>query len=497
MQKKDHRTSIPLGLPGLDEILFLATFAGVAALGPRLLNQDGDLGRHLTIGNFILSSHTIPTQDLFSHTLHGRALTPHEWLAQVILALPHKWAGLSGVVILVSLVIAITWWLAFRQSLALSRRPLVSLGTSILSLAAASLHFLARPHVFTLLFLVIWMGLLDKWHRDPSSPFWKPLLLMLIWVNTHGAFIAGFACFLAYWTEALWNFLRHRTESPIIRNQFIKLSLLGIALFVVSLINPAGLRLWETSLGFVTNRYLVSHTQEYLPPDFHSPATWPFLIMLLLSLGLSMTQKGPFPLSKSLLAVGWTAMALTSARNIPLYALVMTPILSELLAKTLSNSPWDSIEEHFRAIQAQIRFPIWASAGSLLLIVMLLSNPTFKQRNQFDPSVFPVQATEWILTEPLQGNMMNYFTWGGYLLYRLWPDYQVFIDGQTDFYGEELTRIYESVLTLDNGWDAWLKHYQVQWVIFPGNSDLIRALQHHPDWKCPYHDETAVICHRR
>ena len=497
MQRRNSQTSILIGLPGLDEILFLATFVGVAALGPRLLNQDGDLGRHLTLGNFILSSRTIPTHDLFSHTLNDHPLTPHEWLAQVAFALLYKWAGLSGVVILISLIIATTWLLIYRQSLAISRRPLVSLVLSVLSLAAASLHFLARPHVFTLLFLAIWMRWLERWRQGHSSPFWKPLLIMLIWVNIHGAFIAGFACFLAYWAEALWNFLRHRFDSPAAHTQFIRLSSLGIALLLVSLINPAGFRLWETSIGYVTNRYLVSHTQEYLSPDFHSPATWPFLIMVLLSIGLSMSQPYSLPLSKCLLVMGWTALALTSTRNIPLYALVMTPILSELLAKAVSNLSWESLEERLWAIQARIRLPVWALTGSLLLTFLLLSNPDFRQRNQFDPTVFPVQATEWIRNNPPRGNMMNYFTWGGYLLYRLWPDYRVFIDGQTDFYGEELTRVYESILTLDKNWSAWLDYYQIQWVIFPSQSALIQALHRDPRWECPYQDETAVICHKR
>ncbi|MCX8063058.1 MAG: hypothetical protein N3D16_10805, partial [Anaerolineales bacterium] len=62
------------GLPKIEEILFLATLVGILGIGPRLLNQDGDLGRHLTLGYYILSSHTIPTQDLFSHSLYGLSL---------------------------------------------------------------------------------------------------------------------------------------------------------------------------------------------------------------------------------------------------------------------------------------------------------------------------------------------------------------------------------------------------------------------------------------
>ena len=91
---------------------------------------------------------------------------------------------------------------------------------------------------------------------------------------------------------------------------------------------------------------------------------------------------------------------------------------------------------------------------------------------------------------------MNYFPWGGYLLFRLWPEYRVFIDGQTDFYGEDLTRTYEKILTLDEGWKFWLDKYQINWVIFPQDSRLIMALRQDPGWECLYEDHLATICLR-
>ncbi len=494
--KKAKKFLFPIGLPRIEEILFLATLLGVIGIGPRLLNQDGDLGRHLTLGYYILSSYTIPTRDLFSHSLYGQPLTPHEWLAQLTFALIHQWAGLNGIVLFVGMVIAITWLLIYRQALTASLFPLTSLMVSLLSFAAASLHFLARPHIFTFLYLAIWLGMLENLRLRRPLPFWQPLLLMLIWVNTHGAFISGFACFLAYWAEYLWEYFKHRKDTPFIYSQLAKFSGLGILLFLISLINPVGIQLWRTSLEYVTNRYLISHTQEYLPPNFQSPAAWPFLIMILLSLWLSMSQKQATPMTHRLLVVGWTALALMSARNIPLYALVVTPILSVQIKNYLTETPWESRERWLLDMQTKIRLPIWATLGSLLIIGFALSTPWFRERNQFAPTIFPVKATEWIITNQPKGNMMNYFPWGGYLLFRLWPEYRVFIDGQTDFYGEELTRTYEKILTLDKGWEFWLDNYQISWVIFPRDSALITTLRQDPDWECLYEDHLATICLR-
>ena len=71
-------------LPKLRDILFIAIFSGVVLAGQRSLNIDGDLGRHITLGQFIIENKMIPNNDLFSHTMPGEPLTPHEWLAEVM-----------------------------------------------------------------------------------------------------------------------------------------------------------------------------------------------------------------------------------------------------------------------------------------------------------------------------------------------------------------------------------------------------------------------------
>ena len=92
--------------------------------------------------------------------------------------------------------------------------------------------------------------------------------------------------------------------------------------------------------------------------------------------------------------------------------------------------------------------------------------------------------------------MFNQFAWGGYLLYRMWPEKTVFIDGQTDFYGESLTREYSQVISLENGWQDTLKKYNVSWAIIPPDQPLTRALSEEMKWLVVYQDNTAVILHK-
>jgi len=205
-------------LPRQADMLFMAIFVAVIGLGPRLMNMDGDLGRHLTIGNYILDELTVPTRDIFSHTMNGMHLTPHEWLAQVVFALSYRLGGLDGVVLLCGVLIAATFSIVYRQCYSRSRLLTISLGITILGAAAASVHWLARPHIFTMLFTVLWVGELEKWRQNKPWHWWSLPLLMLIWVNFHGAFIVGIVIWLIYLVGQLWSgIFDNEAESKVTR----------------------------------------------------------------------------------------------------------------------------------------------------------------------------------------------------------------------------------------------------------------------------------------
>ena len=483
-------------LPRIGEILFIAIFIALIGLGPKLMNVDGDLGRHITLGNHIITSRSIPTRDVFSHTKLGDPLTPHEWLADVIFALAHRAAGLDGIVWITALIIGAAFWLVYKQSLDLSSMSLLALAGTILAAAASSLHWLSRPHIFTILFTVIWVTELEKLRIGIRKNWFIFPVIMLIWVNTHGAFIAGILIWACYIAGLI---LDQKFSWPEIKTYLW----IGLSSLLVSLINPDGFGIWKTGFGFLGNRYLVSHTAEYLPPDFHQISTWPFLLMIVLSIGLLAISKRRLNASHALLLSGWTAMALYSARNIPLYAVIVAPILVTVGADYLqankskgATNRFIALQYRFMDIEKSLKSGLWSgivvvAAGLLLMRGFTLD---FQNKgNQFLDDVFPVQAVDWIEENQLQGEGFNYFPWGGYLLYRTWPEMLVFIDGQTDFYGEELTRKYEKVITLSPGWEDVLQKYQVSWVLMPTQSELIQHLQELGDWNAVYQDQISTI----
>jgi len=497
-------------LPGLGDILWISAFFGALGLGPRMMNVDGDLGRHLVIGQYILDQGEVPLQDIFSHTMPGQPLTPHEWLAQVIFALAYRVLGLDGVVFICAALVAFAFWLVYRRARRESHSLLFAALAALLAIAASSLHWLTRPHLFTFLMLALWVDRLEDLRRGRLQRWWLMPVVMLAWANLHGAFIAGFVTWGIYGAGLAWDALGRRfAKGEALHGRFWRYYLLGgAASFLASLANPSGFQIWRTSAGYIGNSYLVSHTMEYLPPDFHAPSTWPLLVfmgLLVVALGL---RRKRIDSGQLFLAAAWLLMALYSVRNAPLFAIIAAPLLASTLQDSLRAGQRQgsflarlhALDERLLQVDECLHGVAWPVLALVCTLACFRSGIAldFQQvGNRFDPQVFPVAAADWLEDHPQKAEMFNYFPWGGYLLYRTWPEARVFIDGQTDFYGEALTRQYEQVISRSAGWQGVLDQYRVNWMILPPRQALAQWLRADPGWVIVYEDGTAVIFNRR
>ena len=469
--------------PRLSDAIFVGLLMAVFIHGPALLNGDGDLGRHITIGNYIRDSGTIPTRDIFSHTMTGEPLVPHEWLAQLTFSMVHGLSGLTGVVLLIAFLIATTFTLTYRAMVRRNVFRILALLIAMLAAYSSGLHWLARPHVFTFLLAALWTYQID----NEKSKVWLFPLIMWVWANTHGAFIAGFVILGAHLAGWLWEYLGKRAT----REAGIRLIAIGALSLVVTVLNPAGWHLWGTSVGYFGSQYLIDHTVEYQSPNFHNWSTWPFLVMLGLG-SLTAGFGGKWRPHESILFAGWAVLSLYSARNIPLFAIITAPYLGTALQAVVERiSLLQQSDQRIARVEHRLRGITWP-----VLAVIALAISTYRQpiaTNTFDPNKFPVEAANWLEANPQSGKMFNNFIWGGYLLYRMWPEQVVFIDGQTDFYGEALTREYAQVMYLEDGWESVLEKYDVSWVIVPSGRSLVTALQEGLGWTVVYHDSATDI----
>ena len=125
-------------VPNLTDIIYVAALILALASGSKMLSIDSDLGRHLTIGDYILDDRTIPTHDLFSHTLSNQSRPPYEWLSQILFALANRLLELDGVVLLTAMILATTFTLVLKFANRRSDSPILAFLITFLALGASS-----------------------------------------------------------------------------------------------------------------------------------------------------------------------------------------------------------------------------------------------------------------------------------------------------------------------------------------------------------------------
>jgi hypothetical protein len=114
----------------------------------------------------------------------------------------------------------------------------------------------------------------------------------------------------------------------------------------------------------------------------------------------------------------------------------------------------------------------------------------------FDAQKFPVKSANFLATKGIRQQVFNPDTWGGYLIYRMYPQYRVYIDDRHDFYGETFVKDYIRVKELQPGWDAVLDYWKVNYVLIPPGSALANILKELPEWRVAYDDGGAIIFQR-
>ncbi len=486
-------------IPRIEYILFASIFWGIAASGPRILNFDGDLPRHILTGNLILQTHQVSTTDIFSFRTVGYPSIPHEWLSQVVLALAYDALRLSGVVLLTALIIMLTWVIVYYQAMRRSNSLFSALTVTALAVGISQIHILPRPHIFSYILTAIWITLLERIDENSSRAWWPLPLVMLLWVNVHGMFVIGIIIWGIY---LVGSFLEYPSKAWFTSAKAKTLIVGGVLSLIATLFSPSGFNIWKVITSLGSNAYITSKIPEYQSANFHLPETWPFIFMLLLII-ISFTRT-PDRISWAhiLLVTSFAGFALYASRLIPLFAIVVTPIAAKAFAAWIRHeyhqSRLFSIEENLYKLNSSSHGLIWILAVVMAVTLQFYSRKPIDPENRgnfFDEHFFPVSATRWHKQHPQQGHMFNEFDWGGYFLLNLWPDQQVFMDGHTHIYGEELTREYEQVISLKAGWEEILAKYEITWVIVRTNAPLVNALSA-DGWHEAFRDNTAVVLKR-
>ena len=494
----------PVSRP-LDLLPWAGLLALVVGLGLTQISSF-DYWWQLRTGQLIAETGAVPTVDLYTYSAPGARYIDIHWLHQLglwglYLIGGHTAVGiwqLVGVLLLVALLAPI------------GRRP----GRSWLSVAAlalmllnASHRFSPRPELSSFVLLAGVLALLDRFERTGDARVYGIVALQLVWVNLHGLFALGIALcgihLAAELFQALAGGTHGRRTARVRRLGAVTLlaSLAALAiLFVVH--HPNGLEAALYPLQQLTMVGPVDARPAYgideLRPTLGSlpPLRWAFFLA---TAGLSATALAlnwrRAPLADFLVWVAFLYLAFGANRNVAVFAIVVTPILVR------NANAW---------LDAKPRVAAWSRAASLAVFALVLVPAVDAARGEIYPRqgllkrpglgvtpwYNPERAVDWIEEHAPPGRIAHATKVGGYLIWRLHPDYPVLVDGRLELFGPERF----GQLRIDTGEDFARLDAEfgfgtalVRFASQERAGPLLAWLHTNPDWRLVYLDDFDAV----
>jgi hypothetical protein len=431
----------------------------------------------------MLAHFALPVHDPFSHSLAGASWVPHEWLAEIVLALAYGAGGWSGLVLLGAA--------CFAASMALLTRFLLRYYEPFSALIAVTLgaalvlgHLLVRPHLIALPLLVIWCGELFAARDSGTAPPAWLLAVILLWANLHGSFMFGLAIVLFLGIEAVLSPGHRVLEAR-------RWGLFALLAVIASLVTPNGVGGFIEPFRLTIMPALQASFIEWMSPNFQS--FQPIEIWLLGMIALGFTTGIRLPALRLLLLLALCHMALAHVRHAEVLGLVgplvVAASLGPQIAAEIRSVPLSPLGRGIARLAAPASRPAIALALAAAAVISLPRAMWPIERS--DGPVTPAAALAAAERIGLQGPVFNSEGFGGYLVFSGIP---TFIDGRIELYGDTfLARYLEAERGDEPALTALLEQFGIVWTLLMPEQGAARCLDHLPGWRRVYSDNHAVI----
>jgi len=480
--------------------LWVALLALAVALAVHDL-RSLDYWWHLRTGRLIAETGAVPRVDPFSYTVPGARWIDIHWLYQLCLYFLHASGGHAAVVVaqlgLVCLMLAALAPIGWRRE-----RPWLGVLALALVLLLVAPRLRARPELPSFALLAWILFLLDRFERTPDRWVYAIVPLQLVWVNVHGLFAVGIAVCAIHLIAELLRALG-RGAAGVRPDRVRRLAAVTLLATLVSVVNPNGL---EGALYPLQQLDMVSSAErrgafgmliEELRPTLGSadPLTLGlFAGLAALSLAAMATNWKRVREVDILLWVAFGYLALGANRNTALFAIVAAPILVRNANEAIDARPgWTRLASGTAAVTVALALLVAVDAAVVRYLARLgrLGWPSIGIAEGLNP----IGAAEWIARTRAPAPIAHDMADGGYLIWRLWPDYSVMSDGRLEVFGPELLpRLQptdpERFAELDARYrfgSVLLNHRRLPL------GPLLRALHASVDWRLAYVDDVSAV----
>ena len=264
--------------------------------------------------------------------------------------------------------------------------------------------------------------------------------------------------------------------------------------------NPYGFAVHAHALPYLQAKWIRELVQEFQSPNFQSTEAVYFEILLFGGLALAAWLLSRKKIAMALLILAWAHAALTSMRHIPIYGFVIAPLLAQEATRlwdrwTDSAKPRSALSilsslasDHTPGLH---RISLWTPIAVLLLAFAPLAWPTDFPDGKF-PAAISRKNAELISTS----RIFTTDSWADYLTFHFYPRQRIFVDGRSDFFGQQISEDYIQILKGQYGWDALMKRYDLTAALVPSQSPIASLLRANAGWRLIEEDSQAVLFRR-
>ena len=449
------------------------------------LDADYDLWWHIFIGKQILLQATIQPFDIYSFTAFRHPYINHEWLSEIIMTGFYSMGKNAGLIfwrwIMAGMILLLSLNLVKQRAQHNLSRIIVFLLIALV--LGPGISF--RVQLFSYVFLLILLNLVYSTRLQRTCPLVIIVsILFIIWANLHGAFVLGLLIYFIYITERIY-FRRLKTLP------WTELLALLIPI-TATLINPYGAGLW----GFVYDEISNPVSSRYITEWRHfafAPREIPFFItasLTWIAYFFSGRKKG---IAETAVLVLASIMGIMAVRNTPLFVILTLPTMAYHLDGAILRISGKSTQG-----KPLSKIPVYASALMFLSIAAFFFAQGLPERWQIsigkDP--LPVQSAAFIKANDFKGNLWVPLHFGGYVLFHLYPDIKVSIDGRwTMVYPRDVMKDNMAFAFHGTGgkWKEVLEKYGADFALVETKNPAIREMSEAPDWQWVFSETSAGL----
>jgi len=458
---------------------------------------------HLATGRRILDSGAIPRVGVGSATFGDRPWHDNEWGFQVVAAsLARAEMDETGVWVLTpgsrTRLIALRA-LCLGLTLAVLAAHMGAAGVDALTrsvglvlaafLTFGNLFWTLRPQIFGYLLLAVTAWLVERDRAAKRGSAAALLAVVALWANVHGTFVVGIGLLA---TEAVgeWLDVARRRNPVASRARARRLTVVTLLSPAAACLNPHGYHQLLHPFLYLFRPEIYRGNAEWTSPDF---LHLPLLVATAALLVVSLVARGSGRSADVLRCALFFVLAGSAIRHLPLAAIVWVPILAAGL--TAAASRGGRLRRLLptgpdgRRMVARL-----ASAGAIVAVIVLLSGakfvgvvPRFDER---PVSPMPEREVRRIASHRPPGTIFNSYRFGGFLMFRLYPQDVVFMDGRNDLYRSFRDDVYNPILTAGPGWRSlWseaVREHDIRWVLVDESDEserLAAELRSDPAWQ--------------